>query len=195
MIKNCHGCPLRTYSLYVCSHYVERRERFLPKVSALTPISRKGKKNQSNLSGVPSKGFYIDVFDKAGKNLYRIEKNIPKIKSEPKHKQLLLEEFRFFLGKRLFDKAKAKGAHKKPLREFLPDINNFWVDNNCIFVKTHDITPSKEKYILMDLKGNILKSIFLPKAYMEILTFYGNIFYYLEENEKDDCWTLYAVTL
>ncbi len=142
----------------------------------------------------PSKGFCIDVFDEEGKNLYRIEKKLPKIKSAEKHKKLLLEEYSFFLGKRLYQKAKGKGALKKALREFLPDIHNFWVDNTCIFVKTHDITDSKEKYIVMDHKGTILKSIFLPKTYMEILAFYGNTFYYLEENEENESWTLNAVT-
>jgi len=77
----------------------------------------------------------------------------------------------------------------------MPAINNFWVLDNAIYVKTYDITETKEKYIIMDLKGNILKDVFLPKAPMELLTFANKAFYYLEDSEAEECWALSSVDI
>jgi hypothetical protein len=140
----------------------------------------------------PHKGFYIDVFNKNGEKLYQIEKNVEKIKSEEKHRKLDLEELLFSVGRRIFERARQRGVLKRPMREFLPPINNFWVLDDRIYVKTYDITETKQKYIILDLKGNILKTVFLPKAFKEILTFNKNKFYYLEDNEEEG-WVLQVV--
>jgi hypothetical protein len=142
----------------------------------------------------PKKGFYIEVFNKNGEKLYQIEKNVEKIKSGEKHRNLYMEEILYFLGRRRFERARERGIFKKPMREFLPSIGNFWVLEDKIYVKTYDITETKQKYIIMDLKGNILKTVFLPKVYWEILTFSKNKFYYLEDREEEG-WVLQAVDL
>ena len=143
----------------------------------------------------PNKGFYIVVFDKNGNKLYTIFKEMEKIKTEEKHKISYMEEIRYFVGKKLFQKALQKGAFNKEMREFVPAINNFWVLDNFIYIKTFDITDTSEKYIIMDLKGKILKEVFLPKTYLEILTFNNNKFYYLIENEVDEAWVLHSIGL
>nr|NIM77679.1 hypothetical protein [Candidatus Aminicenantes bacterium]NIN40885.1 hypothetical protein [Candidatus Aminicenantes bacterium] len=142
----------------------------------------------------PHKGFYIDVFNKNGVKLYQIEKNVGKIRSEEKHRNLYMEEMLFSLGRRIFERARQRGVFKRPMREFLPSIGNFWVLEDRIYVKTYDITDTKQKYIIMDLKGNILKTVFLPRAYKEILTFSKNKFYYLEDREEEG-WVLQALDL
>ena len=106
-----------------------------------------------------------------------------------------MEEISYFVGRELFKKAKARGAFNKQLRDFVPYINNFWVLDNIIYVKTFDITDAKEKYIIMNLKGKILKKIFFPKTYMELLTFNNNKFYYLYESEKYEGWVLHSLEL
>ena len=143
----------------------------------------------------PNKGFYIEVFDKNGNKLYTIFKKMKKIKTEEKHKKFYMDEIRYFVGNKLFQKALQKGAFNKEMREFVPVINNFWVLDDFIYVKTFDITDTSEKYIIMDLKGKILKEMFLPKTYLEILTFYNNKFYFLIENEVDDAWELQSIGL
>jgi hypothetical protein len=143
----------------------------------------------------PHKGFYIEVFNKNGQKLYHIEKKVKKIKSEEKHRTMYKEEIRYFLGRSRFEKARARGIFKRPLREYIPPIKNFWVLDNRIYVKTYEMSGTKEKYIIMDEKGTILKTLFLPKTYLEILTFSKNKFYYLEESEDDECWALHAVQL
>jgi hypothetical protein len=140
----------------------------------------------------PQKGFYIDVFNKNGDKLYKIEKIVEKIKSGEKHRKLVMDEMLFSLGRRLFERAKDRDVFKKPMTEFLPPIKNFWVVDDKIYVKTYDITDTTEKYIIMDLKGNIIKTIFLPITFKEILTFNQNKFYYLEDRDEEG-WVLNAV--
>jgi hypothetical protein len=142
----------------------------------------------------PHKGFYIDVFDKDGKKLYLVEKKVEQITSQEKHRTLYMEEILCFVGRRNFERYKARGLFNKPMKKFVPVMNNFWVLDDRLYVKTYDITDTKEKFIIMDLEGNILKTVFLPKSYREILTFNNDKFYYLEDNEDKNCWVLHAVT-
>ena len=143
----------------------------------------------------PHKGFYIDVFDEHGKKLYHIQKEMEKIKAGEIHREAYKEEILYFLGRRLYEKARDRGIYKKPMKEYLPPIKRFWVMDHKIYVKTYDITAVKEKYVIMNLKGNILKTVFLPKTYREILTFKNNRFYYLKESEDDDGWVLHSEVL
>ena len=71
-------------------------------------------------------------------------------------------------------------------------MNNFWEIDDGIYVKTYDITDTKEKYIIMDLKGNIQKTLYLPIVFKELLTFNQNTFYYLEDTDEES-WALHAV--
>lgn len=143
----------------------------------------------------PHKGFYIDVFDKNGEKLYQIEKEIKPVKAGDVHRKSYMEEIKYFVGRRLYERGKARGAFDRPLREFVPPITNIWVSGDRLYVKTYDITDTKEKYIILDMKGNILQPVFLPKAYLEIFTFNKNKFYYLMDSEDDDGWVLHAVQL
>jgi len=143
----------------------------------------------------PRKGFYIEVFNKDGKKLYHIEKEVEKVKSEEKHRRFLMEDILHIVGRSRFESAKNRGAFDRPMPEFLAPIKNLWVTENRIYVKTHDITDTKEKFIILDIKGNILETVFLPKTYRELLTFRNNKFYYLEENEDDEVWELHELDL
>ena len=141
------------------------------------------------------KGFRIEVFDKNGKKLYQIEKKVEKIKAEEKHRQLDMDFILYFLGKSRFERAKRRGVFDKPMHEFMPDINSFWVKDDKIYVKTYDITDKTERFIVLDLKGNQLKTVFLPITYRETLAFDNNVFYYLEDSEEADAWVLHGVEL
>lgn len=161
----------------------------------LTPIARARSWKDRVFFAQPDKGFYIDVFDKQGKKLYKIEKEVKQIKAEEKHRQLRLDEVLFAVGRSRFEQARKRGAFDRPLMEFVPAINNFWVTDDRIYVKTHDFTDTKEKYFIMDLEGNIQKTLYLPIVFKEILTFHNNTFYYLEDNEEEESWVLHAVRL
>lgn len=161
----------------------------------LTPNSRSRTWKNKIFIAQPRKGFYIDVFDKDGTKLYHIDKEVVKIKSEEKHRRFLMEQILLLVGRSPYERAKNRGAFDRPMMEFLAPINNFWVVDNRIYVKTHDITDTKEKFVILNLKGNILRTVFLPKTYWEMLTFNKNKLFYLLENEDDEVWELHAVDL
>ncbi len=144
----------------------------------------------------PSKGFLITVFNQNGNQLYTIKKDIPRVKSEEKHKNREIEKLMDALGKARFNKLRIRDKFaKKSLPDYLPDIKNCWVTDNKIYVKTHDITKTKDKYIILDLKGNILKTLFLPKAYYRKFCFGNNRYYYLREHESEEGCILNIVKL
>ena len=74
-------------------------------------------------------------------------------------------------------------------------------------MSTFERKENKEKHIIMDLKGNMLKTIFLPlpeepsytsKALGRENRFWGIIkdkFYYLKLNENLDCWELHVADM
>ena len=142
----------------------------------------------------PYKGIYIDVFDKNGNYLYNIDKKVKKIKVEKKHIQLREDELLSIMGKKfgLYKRAKMK---EKNMQKYVPDMNDFWVIGDSIYVKTHDIKNETEKYIIMDLKGNIVKIVFLPIVIMDMFTFHDDKFYYLKDNGKNESWDLYSIQL
>jgi len=144
----------------------------------------------------PHKGFNIAVFNENGEKIYEIEKQLNKIKYEEKHKNYLFEKIRYFLGSKKV-KRTMKRARNIPTPEFVPDIRNLSVTDNHIYVKTYDITDKTEKYIIIDLNGNIEKEVFLPIAFMETFTFNNNKFYYLKESDDDENigWILQEVAL
>jgi hypothetical protein len=144
----------------------------------------------------PHKGFKFVVFSITGKKLYQIVKPSRNIKYEEKHQNLYFEKIRYFLGSKQVKRTRER-ARKIPAPEFVPDIKNFWVTDRRIYVKTHDIKEKTEKYIIMDLRGNILKEVFLPITFMEILTFYKNKFYFLQDSEDDryDGWVLHEMEI
>jgi hypothetical protein len=193
--KKCRVFTLYNSELKKIKDLVIEMENESSKQFLINPWSRCRSWEDKVFIAQPNKGFYIDVFDKNGKKLYNIFKKVKNIKSEGKHKKLYMEEIRYFVGKELFQKAFRKGAFNKKMSEFVPPINNFWVFDNIIYIKTFDITNTKEKYIVMDLKGKILKEISLPKTYLEILTFNNNKFFYLIENEVDEEWVLHSIAL
>ena len=161
----------------------------------LTPLTWARSWNDKVFIAQPHKGFYIDVFDKHGKKLYHIDKKVKKIKAEKKHKQAVLNELLFSVGRSRFERARKLGAFDRPMKEFAPAIRNFWVVEDNIYVKTFDIIDTQEKYIVMDLKGDIQKTLFLPIVFKELLTFHNDTFYYLDDNEEKESWVLHAVQL
>lgn len=143
----------------------------------------------------PEQGFFIGVFNKTGEKTYTIEKKPAKIKAAERHRQRFIEHSINALGKKLFAKHKARGRYKKPLPKYIPHIKNFWVTDDTIYVKTYEVNDKEDRYIIMDLKGEILETRYLPRAFYNKFTFSNNRFYYLADNEEEEGWELHAVEL
>lgn len=143
----------------------------------------------------PDRGFFIGVFNKTGEKLYTIEKKPAKIKAAERHRQRFIEHSIDALGKKLFAKHEARGRYNRPLPKYIPDIKNFWVVDDTIYIKTYEVKGNQDKYVIIDLKGKVLETRYLPRAFYNKFTFADNKFYYLIDNEDEEGWELHAVEL
>jgi len=160
----------------------------------LTPMPRCRTWKDKIYIALPKKGFIMEVFNESGEKLFSITKDFAKIRSTEQHRSLALFELRNRVGRKAFERAKQIGAFDRPMPEFLAPIKNFWVLDDKIYVKTHDITNSKEKYIIMDVLGKTLKTVFLPYTIKELVTFSQGKIFFLKESESEEKWQLHAVT-
>ncbi len=157
-----------------------------------------------------TEGFVIDVYDSKGNALYTIRKDIPPLKVTAKDKEIILQEF---LNDRVVQfQMKQLGEtweqFKKRINIRYPDtfspIRDILVRDGKIYVRTYITKDGKEKYHILDLKGNELKTVFLPKPILAALVmrlvnrpvrFYdiaGDYFYYLVENEDEEEWEIHV---
>lgn len=137
------------------------------------------------------KGFYINVFDENGRNLYTInkDKEIEKIEVPDEYKDKKTKEFKqdqFWL------------ELKKPgliFPEYFPAFRWANVNHGKIYVQTYKKKDNNTQFIVLDLEGKILKEIYLPVPDPDSdhrrQTVYKNRLYQLVENEEKETWDLY----
>jgi hypothetical protein len=140
------------------------------------------------------KGFYIEVFDKNGRLLYVIKKDYPPIKIQEEDKKELIEEFKKkpFLKNRWSFFKKMAGNLDTMFPEYYPAIRDVFVTEDRIYVNTYIRKKDKEEYIVLDLKGDFLKKVFLPRADSRLIAFDKGRFYFLKENEESVDWELHC---
>jgi hypothetical protein len=139
--------------------------------------------------------FHIDVFDENGGKLYTIEKKSDPIESKEKHREREIEELIDRYGKRLYEAALKERFDKKKLPTILPGIKNMNVGEDRLYVQTYDIRAHEDKYIILDFKGKIVDTIWLPKTFGKKRYFFDNRFYYFCENENDKGWELHMIEI
>ncbi len=144
--------------------------------------------------GQSYKGLYFDVFDENGNFLYKISRHLSKIKVEKKHLKNYFDYWKFFLGETKFNSL-TWDPKKYKVQEYVPAFKDFQIQQDKIYVKTFDIKDDTEKYIIMDLKGNITKCIYLPITFWKSWLFHQNTFFYLRDNGNNECWDLYTIQL
>jgi len=159
-------------------------------------------------------GFLIEVFDSNGKKLYQIEKKPEKMG--------VTEEYK----KRVENHLKEDFLHKKvnlfvPLHimeagweafnkwatliypDYLPPLRDIFIDNHKIYIQTFKQQDNNQEYLILDLKGNMLKKVYLPVVQPSTfasemvglgLKFYAidkGRFVYLVENQEEEEWDVY----
>ena len=164
-----------------------------------------------------TEGFRIDVFDSQGNKLYEIKK--------PYEKTLVTEEYKktaeaslkesllhkkvgvfvpFHIMESGWDAFKKWALLDYP--EYLPPIRDFLVKNDKIYVQTYVQQKGQEQYVILDLKGEILKTVNLPRIKNASVFVYNTLgiglrfydfekdrFIYIEENEDLEEWEVYVV--
>ncbi len=137
-----------------------------------------------------SRGFHIEVFNSEGQLLYEIDKNsevepIPvteKIKSEFLKKNKNSDDIKV---SRMFGK-KVKYIFPK----YFPSFKRIFIDSGKIYAVTYKKKSDKNEIIIMDLKGKILKRVFLDLR-GECLKIFNGGLYYLKDNVENEEWELY----
>ncbi|TFG75464.1 MAG: hypothetical protein E4H23_10715 [Chrysiogenales bacterium] len=128
-------------------------------------------------------GFYLAVYDQQGKLLYEIEKPYEKLPVTSAIKKEVEDEYN-------------KNADKNsPPFDFtfpkvFPAYRNFLVADGRIYVFTYKRKGENMEVLSLDLKGNLLKSAFIPKSHYYVAS-QGEL-YYLKENEVTEYWELHA---
>lgn len=159
-----------------------------------------------------NKGFYLEVFDCKGNRLYEIKKNFAAAKVTENDKKAIFNHLKkdnliAVVARREggWDEFAKKGTFTYP--DVFPHIKDIKITNDKIYVSTFERKDNKEKCIIMDLKGNIISTSYLPITGQSSFSassmgkdnrFYGiadNKFYYLIENEDEEVWELHAMEI
>jgi hypothetical protein len=160
------------------------------------------------------RGFLIEVFDSKGDKLFEIKKNFTRQTLTEKDKAAILKNFKEDNFVRMMVKGAGGWENFKTTVNFIypdtfPPIQDITVTDDKLYVSTYNNNKKgdKVKYIVMDLKGNIIStpympvprdSSFLAKTFGRDNRFYGitnGKFYYLMENEDDEVWEVHAVEI
>lgn len=140
-------------------------------------------------------GFRIDVFDENGNKIHTIEKELDKIKAKTKHWEREIEEFKVRFGKLFIASNMEQTLRQKKRLKFLPGIKYMYAGENQLYLQTYDIRGDEDKYIIMDFKGNIIETRWLPKTYGKKRCFFDNRFYFFRENEDGKGWEFHKIEL
>jgi hypothetical protein len=137
----------------------------------------------------------IHVFNKEGNEEYVIKLNDETLKISEKHKEEILKDlFTLYTGPTMQDLIKAKGYFP----EYFP-ARVFHIADNKIFLPTYKKQAGKNEFIVLDLKGNLIKKIYLPFADRQLLLPYpyairDGRFYQLVDNEETQEWELHITS-
>ncbi len=147
------------------------------------------------------KGFHIDVFDKDGKPLKPIDVDYDKVKVTKAYE------------KELFDWLSIQPHYKEStmdvksmiaVAEYLPVMKTFLISEDKIYVQTYVEKDGKSEFVIVDLKGKVLKKLFLPveidamkiQASPDVLfAFRGDTCYCIKENTEDEVWVLHKFSV
>jgi hypothetical protein len=152
-------------------------------------------------------GFLIEVFDLHGNKLYQIKKEYEKIKVTDADKDEILERFKEDPLIKISSKQAGGWDGFKQIYIFnyadtFPAIQDLELSNEKLYVQTFKVDKAKNKleYVIMDLKGKVIKKVSLPRFEntpimskvlgSKLHTIYNDKLYYVLENEKEE-WELY----
>lgn len=156
------------------------------------------------------KGFIIDVFDSDGNKLYRINNDYQKRKITGKDKQSLEQQLADDPSikndlKSLGGWKEAKKLFKLVYPDYYPPIKDIEVSGGKLYVRTYNWKGDKGEYLVMDLKGNLLKTIYLSRNLEEgilariaggkLYTMTDGKLYFLKENEEEEVWELHIESM
>ena len=156
---------------------------------------------KDNIFTVDSKkGFFIDVIDANGNPLYSIDIKVEPLKVTESQKKKMLDHLYAYYQ----DITRLKKKSAFTFYENFPAIRQVCIDSDKIYVTTYREKDGNNEMIVLDLKGNILKTLYLPiKATKEwkmlgeydTFTIHKDVLYELIESAETGDWVLYKTDL
>jgi hypothetical protein len=136
-------------------------------------------------------GFIIDVLDYTGKPLFTINQKYEKRKFTDSDEKIM----RDFLKEKYKDRF-AFIKDRISLPAYFPEIQYFTVTDDLIYVVSWKIDKKKVEFFIFDIKGKLVKTLFIPVEFENAIYFYPfaikkGTLYQLIDNEKEE-WELHA---
>lgn len=135
----------------------------------------------------------IHVFDKEGNEQYDIKLNYDRLKVSDKHKEEIRKDLDILYKGPLMQTWIKKNGY---FPEYFT-ARTFKIADNKIFIPTYKKQNGKNEFIILDLKGNVKKKIYLPFKDRTLLLAYpyvigGNRLYQVFDNDETGEWELHV---
>jgi len=139
--------------------------------------------------------FAIHVFDFEGNKLFTVEHNSEKFKIPWSFIDEIHEHFKI-----KFQRSAGYFIKNLNLPKYFPAIRNFSVQDDKIYVLTFKKASNANEALIFDIKGSLLKKLFLPVRAMNPehlcpFSFYKEKYYQLIFNEKTENWELHITDI
>jgi hypothetical protein len=188
--------------LYCMKHFYEGQPPSL-KVEMLMDIPHFRVYDDKIFIEESAEGFIIEVFAHQGSKLYQINNPYEKIKFTDTHKNEIIDRFKSDpLVKRGGGWERFSKTSKMIFPDTFPAIKDFEISSGRIHIRTYKTVEDKVEYVVTDLKGKLIKKVYLPRFQASALFEEGlgvklysiqkDKLYYLQENEEKECWDLYV---
>jgi hypothetical protein len=140
--------------------------------------------------------FEINIYNKAGKRIDKIKTEYKKRKIPQDYIDKTLEWVMKDIRLRNLPEEQRKMIY---FPDYFPIIKNYLIEDNKIFIHTYNMKPEEDKsqFIIIDLKGKILKEIYLRGADLNTIEFAPYIFLkgeylYLYDNPETESIELHS---
>jgi hypothetical protein len=143
---------------------------------------------ENKIFAAGSSRFLIDVFDEKGEKIYEIYQDYDNIKLTQKHKEEILDFYKKNpVTKNLYHMVE----NRMKFPSSFPAIKRFFVADGKVYVQTYLKKAEKAEFFVFDLKGKLLKKLFLPIVMNDLTeTFYlfcikdGKLYQLIEDEEE-----------
>jgi len=139
----------------------------------------------------------IVILNNSGRKKDNIHLNNPGLKVNQKFKDRV---FDFYKNDPVYKNYWEYMKRNMYFPEYFPGLKDMKISDDKIYIQTFKIKAEKFEWIITDLKGKVIKKVFLPQniesaiAYSPITISQGK-YYYLKEDIDEETWELLSVYL
>jgi hypothetical protein len=172
--------------------FLKRGRMEFPMVSAIFYVS-----NNKIITPGGQKEFAINILDDKGTQLSSITREYKQLKVTEDYKKGVFDFFKTNPDTKPYYEV-LKNMIK--FSDYFPPIQIFYVDNQKIYIQTFLKKDETDEFFIYNFKGQFLKRLFLPVAYMDGIRpcptyIKKNKLYQVIENEEEEVWELHAHTI